>query len=103
MAAQDIERMGEEIVVSLLRSLGYFRVVNDADIEADSGMRRILVDVIVAQYPKKPKFPSEDVISHLKLLADEKGREPWAALLQINDKGHLVGNVIWTDLRKLMA
>ena len=79
----------EEIVISWLRSHGYYRVVVDANhigIEADGKMRRMIVAV------RTPETKNSDIQNIIEL-ASKTHREPWVAVVEHEHDN----DVMWYD------
>ena len=79
----------EEIVISWLRSHGYFRVVtapNHLAIEADGKMRRMMVTISITG--------ASNNIEQIKKLASETNREAWLAVVEPEDN-----DITWSILK----
>lgn len=90
MLTEEKNNKPEQIVVSWLRSHGYFRIIQEAEsdefklIQADSGMRRISVVIKSSEIEKK--------LEEIKQLAFSMHREPWVAEIHDND-------ITWSSIK----
>lgn len=97
--------IGEQIVVTWLKSNGFVHISNKHDkvnsyIEADGTIRKILVKVETFSSPKGlDKIPKEKV-NMVKSLASEHNREAWTAAVVLDKSNHLNGSIKWYDLSK---
>lgn len=78
----------ETIVISWLKSHGYYKVVSNHDlngIEADGKMRKMMVFV------RTPETQSD--VENLRKLALKNHREPWVAVVEPDD------DVMWYTVK----
>jgi Holliday junction resolvase-like predicted endonuclease len=99
----DIGQVGEKAVAAWLRGNGYSVNQNTAlpgstDIEAVSQKASLLVQVKTAVYPNQPGQLDWEEVRNLKSRASNIGYEAWAAYVQINSQGQLVGQISWKKL-----
>lgn len=91
---------------SLLRSLGYFNIEfgknkkSDFSFEmiADGTLRSIYLEVRVSIGSKKKIRLSESEINLIKSKAYAKEKEPWVAIVSVNDSSSLEHSIKWKDL-----
>ena len=103
---KDKETVGEEIVVKWLKSHGFSHVTskthdNISCIEADSGMRRILVQVkILSTRSKRDLFRDRDAMV-MRNLALQNLREAWTAAVVLDRNMQLSRSIKWYNLSKI--
>jgi Holliday junction resolvase-like predicted endonuclease len=94
---------GEKHATDWLRANGWrcfnnTRLPGATDIEANSGIRSILVQVKTAVLPDRPAGLSVEERKAIVARATRNGKEAWLAQLQVNRQGELVGRITWTEL-----
>lgn len=68
------------------------------DIECSAGNKSLLVQVKTAIHPESPAYLSAEEKNAIVSRANRNGSEAWLARLQINEKGALVGKIMWSKL-----
>jgi hypothetical protein len=103
MNPAEIMQTGVQYASEWLRRSGY-EVKPPADpaepseIHADHASAKILVHVKISVFPAQPKDLTAEEVAHLKARAALTGRRPYAAVIMIDAKGHLVRDAQWRDL-----
>lgn len=96
---------------SELRSLGYISIniknknLKGFNVIADGYLRSIFLGVLVrlaSDYSKEITLTPEE-IQLIKSNASTINKEPWAAIMHVNEKGELIGSIRWKNLSKLPA
>jgi len=106
MPAENIKSV-EGVIRSQLRSLGYFNIeIKEEDersfnVLADGNLRSIFLFVIFYLVSEHFKSLSQEEIKKVKEHADTVKKEPWAAIMKVNEKGELVDSIQWKNLSKI--
>jgi hypothetical protein len=103
MTSAEIGNYGERHVTAALVALNYKCTRNtqqpgSTDIEARASRANLLVQVKTGLKPNQASSLSADEQRNIVSRAAKLGYEAWLAQLQINDKGELVGRIVWTQL-----
>lgn len=80
----------EQVVVTWLKSHGYYKVVTEPShtvIEADGKIRRMIIGI------KTPDFDNNN-IENIKNIASKKNREAWLATVEPDDN-----DITWSVLK----
>lgn len=108
MPAENLKPL-EGVIRSQLRSLGYFHIEIENENErsfsviADGSFRSIFLFVVICLVSEHIKSLSKEEIVNVKQKAIGVEKEPWTAIMQVNEKGELVDDIQWTNLSKHTA
>lgn len=96
----------ESIIRKQLSSIGYFDIeISDEkkdsfDVVALGKMRKIFLKVLVKLATDRLIELTTAEISGIKRVATENQKEPWAAIMYVDEKGELIDGIKWKDLSK---
>jgi hypothetical protein len=98
----------ETAIRSQLKSLGYFSIeIQDENeneksfnVIADGNLRKIFIKVLVQLVSDHIMELTSEQIMSIKDNAKTIKKEPWAAIMRVNDKGELIENIHWRNLSK---
>lgn len=101
----------EGVIRSQLKSLGYFNIEikNDHEQErsfnviADGNLRKIFLQVMIYFVYEHINSLTIEQIKEIKKMASNIEKEPWAAVMKVNERGELVEDIKWTNLSKVSA
>lgn len=94
----------EKVLKSELREIGYYNIkINNErekqfDVIAESTLRSIFILVVICLVSDHLKKLTKDEIQTAKEKAGSIKKEPWAAIVTVNDKGELADRIKWKDL-----
>jgi hypothetical protein len=98
----------ESVIRSQLRALGYYdiQIENEQDrrfnVIAEGNLRNIFLCVVIKLVSESFDF-SKAEISRIKQKAKSVEKEPWTALMVVNENGQLADRIRWTNLAKHTA
>ena len=99
----------ESIIQSQLKSLGYFSIRIQEENEesfnviADGSFRKIFLRVLVRLVSEHINDLTNDEITVIKRNANTVNKEPWAAIMCVNENGELTDEIHWKNLAKQIA
>jgi|SRR5579859_157182 len=108
MAAIQLKTI-EGVIRSRLKSLGYFNIEirneheRSFNVIADGNLRKIFLLVVIYLVSEHIKNLTDEEIKEIKETATNIEKEPWAAVMKVNERGELVDDIKWTNLSKLPA
>jgi len=103
LTAAQIGTIGEVHATEWLKAKGFSCTRNTklpgaTDIEANGNPTSLLVQVKTAVWPSLAASLTEEERKAIVARANRNGRQAWLARLQINNKGGLVGDIVWHKL-----
>jgi hypothetical protein len=99
----------EGVIRSQLRSLGYHNIKIEKEqdktfnVIADGTLRNIFLKVLIKLVSEQFQDLSTAEISKIKEEAQQVQKEPWTAVLMVNEQGQLIDRIRWTNLNKHYA
>jgi hypothetical protein len=103
MTPTKIVSLGERYVTVWLQTHGYecyrnTQQLGSTDIEARSSSKSLLVQIKTALAPSAAPFLSDEEQCNITSRATKLGCEAWLAQLQVDGRGALVADIMWTKL-----
>lgn len=89
-----------------LKDIGYFNIeiknekARSFSVIAEGALRSIFILVIFYLVSEHLKDLTNEEILDIKQNADTFKKEPWAAVMRVNEKGELVDSIQWTNLSR---
>ena len=101
----------ESIIRSQLRALGYHSIQIEKediknksfDVIAEGALRNIFLRVLVRMVSEGFQELSPNEIIKIKQEAQSVMKEPWTAILSVNEKGELIDKIQWKNLSRQYA
>lgn len=99
----------ESMIRSQLKALGYFSIeIQDEheksfNVIADGNFRNVFIKVLVRLLSEHIKELNPSEIEAIKRSANSVKKEPWAAIMSVNEKGELVDGITWKNLSRQTA
>ena len=108
MATTNIKPL-ESIIRSQLKALGYFSIeIQDEheksfNVIADGNFRNIFIKVLIRALNEHIKELTSSEIEAIKRNANTVKKEPWAAIMSVNERGELIDGITWKNLSRQTA
>jgi hypothetical protein len=109
MSSDSTIRGVENFIRLELKSLGYFdiQILEETqtifDVIAEGPLRNIYLKVLIRQASDHKMNLTQEEILEVRKQAESHSKEPWTAILHVNEGGQIADKIIWKNLAKQYA